>query len=238
MTAVHPAARKPAPSASASASESPVEAGPRHRRGDIWMVAADPERPAVGNEIWSHRPAVVVSSNVTNRRAGIAQVVYLSTSTHKQSGPTHVPLPSSTAKGGTTMALCEQVHAVDASRLIRKMGKVPVDRIRDLDAAIALSLSIGRNPDTYGLFRKWEEHIKLHGIDMAAEIAALAGQTTDQRVEALSSALRLATEERDSWRRLYEASQARPDVVEELVRSGVAPSPGSGEESTAEESAA
>lgn len=184
----------------------------RHRRGEIWMVVADSGNPAVGTEIWSDRPAVIVSNNVLNGRSGFAQVVYLSTATRKRTGPTHVQLPSLDGKG-EAMALCEQVHTVDASRLRRKLGGVPDGRIRDLDAAIALSLSIGRNPDTHSAFRKWEEHVKLFGIDMAEEIRALSGQTTDQRVQALTLALELITIERDSYRNLFEASQERPAAL-------------------------
>lgn len=194
----------------------PASTGPtpklRHRRGEIWRVAADPERPAIGTEIWSDRPAVIVSNNVINARSGFAQVVYLSSSTRKRTGPTHVQLPAINGQA-QTMALCEQVHTVDASRLRRQLGTVPVACMRELDAALTLSLSIGRDPNTHSAFRKWEQHIKLHGIDMAEEIRALSGQTTDRRVQALTLALELITVERDSYRNLFEASSARPAVL-------------------------
>lgn len=189
----------------------------RFRRGDVWMVAADPASPAIGNELWSNRPAVVVSNNVLNARSGVAQIVYLSTAARKRTGPTHVELPAVDGKGGTAMALCEQVHTVDASRLKRKLGIVPTRHIRDLDAALALSLSIGRNPNTYSVFLKWEEHIKLHGIDIAEEINALSGLTTDQRVESLTRALKLVASERDSYKNLYEALPARSEALDEVA---------------------
>lgn len=204
-----------------TAAPAPAKAVPelRHHRGEVWMVASDPGVPAVGTEIWSNRPAVIISNNVLNARSGFAQVVYLSTAARKRTGPTHVEIAVPDGNG-TAMALCEQVHTVDASRLRRRMYTVAEDSIRDLDAALALSLSIGRNPNTHGAFRKWEEHIKLHGIDIAKEINALAGQTTDQRVEALTRALELVAIERDSYRNLYEASPAREaallDVAEAL----------------------
>jgi len=181
------------------------------------MVLADPASPAIGNELWSNRPAVIVSNNVLNGRSGVVQIVYLSTAVRKRSGPTHVELPAADGKSGTTMALCEQVHTVDASRLKRKMGVIPEDSVREIDAALALSLSIGRNPNTYSAFRKWEEHIKLHGIDIAEEINALSGLTTDQRVESLTRALTLVATERDAYKSLYEALPARSDALEEVA---------------------
>ncbi len=187
----------------------------RHRRGDVWMVVSDPSSPAVGNEIWSDRPAIIVSNNVLNARSGVAQVVYLSTATRKRTGPTHVEVPA-VVGGGTAMALCEQVHTVDASRLRRRLGVLPEDSIREIDTALALSLSIGRNPNTHSAFRKWEEHIKLHGIDLAKEIDALAGTTADQRVEALSRALRNVAIERDAYRNLYESLPKRGSALDDV----------------------
>lgn len=221
ITAPSPAniARSPAlPKARPATSDARAKATPelRHRRAEIWMVAADPTKPAVGTEIWSDRPAVIVSNNLLNTRSGFAQVVYLSTSARKRTGPTHVELPAPAGKG-EVMALCEQVHTVDASRLRHKMGVVPESSIRDIDAALTLSLSIGRNPDTHSTFRKWEEHIKLHGIDIAEEIRALSGETTDQRVQALTTALELVTIERDSYRNLFEASQTRPSAMRDVA---------------------
>lgn len=188
----------------------------QYRRGEVWVVAADPNNPAVGNEIWSNRPAVIVSGNVLNGRSGFAQVVYLSTSNRKRTSPTHVALPSTSGEG-EVMALCEQVHSVDQSRLQRKIGEIPHQKIRDIDAALTISLSIGRNPDTYSLFHKWEEHIKLHGIDIAAEIRALEGQTADQRVIALTKALKLVTIERDAFQCLYETLDTKSTVMNDVA---------------------
>ncbi|MGY4541191.1 mRNA-degrading endonuclease toxin of MazEF toxin-antitoxin module [Arthrobacter sp. UYNi723] len=188
------------------------------------MVAEDPLRPPVGTELWSNRPAIIVSNNVTGNHSGFVQIVYLTTSARKRSGPTHILVPAPmTGKNqpqAEAMALCEQIHTVDVSRLRKPLGTLSRNRMHDIDQAIALTLSIGRNPDSYALFKKWEKYIQLHGIDMAGEIQALAGHTTDQRVEALSRALALVTSERNSYKSLYETSQEMPgalDLVQEIV---------------------
>jgi mRNA-degrading endonuclease toxin of MazEF toxin-antitoxin module len=212
LTAPSPASivKSPAPQRAFAAPEL------RHKRGEIWQVVSDLNHPAIGTELWSDRPAVIVSNNVLNARSGFAQVVYLSTATRKRSGPTHVALPSA---DGTreVMALCEQVHTVDASRLRSRMGVVPSSHIRELDAALALSMSIGRNPDTHAAFRKWEEYIKLYGIDLPEEIHALSGLTTDHRVEALTRALKLVTVERDSYRNILQTSQELPAAMRDVA---------------------
>lgn len=211
------ATENPTPSPANMPRRSPVATPEsRFRRGEIWMVVADPQTPAVGNELWSNRPAIVVSNNVLNSNSGVAQIVYVTTASRKRSGPTHVEIPAPDGNGGTAFALCEQIHTVDASRLQRKMTILEPEYFRELDAAIALSLSLRRNPDTYSLFNKWEEQVKVHGIDIAAEISALAGHTADQRVEALSRALTLVAAERDAFQALYEAGRHRGAALDEV----------------------
>lgn len=179
-----------------------------HRRGDIWYVSAGHGDGGTGNEMWSDRPAVVVSNNVLNAHSGIAQVVYLSASPKKRSGPVHVEIASYDRPGATTMVLCEQVHSVDASRLVRREGVVGETDMLEVDAALTISLGLGRNPGSAAHFRKWEKHVQQNGIDIAKEIEALAGRTTNDRVEALARALEQASLQRDSWRNLYETEQA------------------------------
>ncbi|KIA72723.1 hypothetical protein ANMWB30_24910 [Arthrobacter sp. MWB30] len=198
----------------------------RYLRGDIWTVNEHPTQPPVGTELWSNRPGIVVSNNVVNNQAGFVQVVYLTTSANKRSGPTHIPVPAPLVSRNQTrtevLALCEQIHTVDVSRLGKRLGSLSGNRMHDIDQALALTLSITRNPDHSALFKKWEKYIQQHGIDMAAEIQALAGHTTDQRVEALTRALELVSNERDSYKSLYESSQEIPSalaLVQELVTS-------------------
>lgn len=180
------------------------------------MVVADPTAPAVGTEIWSDRPAVVVSNNVLNSRAGFAQIVYLSTSPRKRTGPTHVSIPSPD-RPGNTMALCEQVHTVDASRLVHALGQASDESMAQIDAALALSLSIGRDPDRYALFHKWENHIKETGVDLAEEVRSLSGKTADERVTALTSAVELLTRQRDSWREIAETTRKLPEAMKHIA---------------------
>lgn len=191
---------------------------PRYKRGDIWIVAEDPLRPPVGTELWSNRPAIIVSNNVIGNHAGFVQIVYLTTSARKRPGPTHImvpaPMTGRNQPESEAMALCEQIHTVDVSRLKKHLGTMSRNRMHEIDQALALTLSIGRNPDTNGLFRKWEKYIQVHGIDMAAFIQALAGHTTDQRVEALTRVVELVTAQRNSYQRLYEASQEMPDAMD------------------------
>lgn len=189
----------------------------RFSKGDVWLVSAHPEQASVGTEIWANRPAIIVSANMVNDHAGCVQVVYLTTSTNKRANPVHIPVPKPMDSSQDALALCEQVHAVDSSRLKHKMSFVPGHRMKDVDAAITLSLSLGHNPDSRGVFRKWEDYIRTLQIDWKKEIDALAGQTTDERVEALTEALTLMTTERDAYRALHQSHENQPELMDRLT---------------------
>jgi mRNA interferase MazF len=89
----------------------PADARPV-RRGQVWWVAFD---PTVGSEIRKTRPAVVVSADGLNRARRTVVVVPLST------GPdAHPPLVVATPSAGEgSVAVCDQVRAVDKMRLNR-----------------------------------------------------------------------------------------------------------------------
>lgn len=135
------------------------------QRGDILYIIGDDEHPPVGNEIWSDRMALVVSNNSLNKRSGILEIVYLSTSETKRLAPTHIPI-----KSGNKIALtqCEQVHTVDISRVKEYVGKATEEEMDEVDGALLFSLGINRGKNPQGIFRKWENYLKKYGILSAA----------------------------------------------------------------------
>ena len=87
------------------------------RRGDIWWVELDPTQ---GGEIRKTRPAVVVTADALNRARRTVVVVPLST------GPQpHPPIVVATPSAGPrSVAVCDQVRAVDKRRLTRNEGQL------------------------------------------------------------------------------------------------------------------
>lgn len=198
---------KPAPRA-------PHALAPAYHRRDIWMVCEDPEHPPIGTELWSNRPALIVSNDVSNRRSGFVQIVYMTTSSRKRSGPVHIDLGSPLSDSRQSMALCEQIHTVDTSRLLRRIGQVGKSVMSEVDAAMMFSLSINADTRTNPMFRKWESHLKNTGADLAEEIAALSARTTDERVETLQRALLTITAQRDAYKALSESQPGIDDLLQ------------------------
>ena len=86
-------------------------------RGEVWWVDLDPAR---GGEIRKTRPAIVLTVNALNRARRTVVIVPLST------GP--VPRPpivvATPSAGPGSVAVCDQIRAVDRSRLTRRTGQL------------------------------------------------------------------------------------------------------------------
>jgi mRNA interferase MazF len=87
------------------------------RRGDIWWVDFEPTQ---GAEIRKTRPAVVITADALNRARRTVVVVPLST------GPEpHPPVVVATPSAGAgSVAVCDQLRAVDKHRLARNAGRI------------------------------------------------------------------------------------------------------------------
>jgi mRNA interferase MazF len=98
-------------------------------RGDIWWVDLNPTR---GSEIRKVRPAVVITADALNRARRTVVVVPLST------GPQpHPPIVVATPSAGDkSVAVCDQVRAVDKSRLTRAGGRLSAADLNAVEAAL------------------------------------------------------------------------------------------------------
>ena len=96
------------------------------RRGEIWWVSFDPTQ---GGEIRKTRPAVVLTADALNRARRTVVVVPLST------GPLpRRPIVVGTPFAGTgSVAVCDQVRAVDKRRLTRNQGRLSVADLRSVE---------------------------------------------------------------------------------------------------------
>ncbi len=94
----------------------------------MWWVDLDPTR---GSEIKKTRPAAILTVDALNRARRTVVVVPLSSSAQPRP-PIVVAVPSA---GPGSVAVCDQVRAVDKTRLVERIG--------ELSNADLLSLSSG-----------------------------------------------------------------------------------------------
>ena len=112
------------------------------RRGNVYLVSFD---PAIGAEIRKTRPAVVVQNDVANRHSPITIVAAVTSRVDGPSYPTEVRLPAGTAGSKVPSAvLTNQLRSMDRGRLIRRIGALDGETMREVDRALAISLGMVR----------------------------------------------------------------------------------------------
>ena len=109
---------------------------PEFKRGEIYYVA--PSYSETGSEMWSGRPAVIVSNDQNNRFSQTVEICYMTTKP-KSDLPTHVTIH---ATGKPSVVLCEQITTVDKSRLGDGGMVCNSKEMSEIDEAIRISLGL------------------------------------------------------------------------------------------------
>ena len=105
------------------------------RRGEVWWVDLDSTR---GSEIRKTRPAVILSVDALNRARRTVVVVPLSSA-----APARPPLVVLVESAGTgSVAVCDQVRAVDKTRLLSKLGELSLPDLKRLAESVAIVLGL------------------------------------------------------------------------------------------------
>src|SRR5580698_4266227 len=97
-------------------------------RGEIWWVNLD---PALGREIKKRRPCVVLSANEVNRLRATPVVIPLSSSP-EAAPPIILSVPSA---GRDSVAVVDQIRAVDRKRFVNRAGILADADLRNLEMA-------------------------------------------------------------------------------------------------------
>jgi mRNA interferase MazF len=111
------------------------------RRGEIYLTALN---PAIGREIQKTRPALVIQNDVSNRLSDVTIVAPITSTVRFPLNPVHVLLAAdkSTGLSVTSVALLNQIRAVDRMRLFKRLGCVDARTMGQVDEAIRISLGL------------------------------------------------------------------------------------------------
>jgi mRNA interferase MazF len=96
----------------------------RPRRGDVYLVNFD---PTVGAEVKKTRPAVVIQNDIGNRWSPITIVAAMT---------------SRFGLEADSVVLLNQIRSVDKARLVRRLGTLKAQTVKDVDRALLLSLGL------------------------------------------------------------------------------------------------
>lgn len=106
-------------------------------RGDIFWVRI-PARDPAGREITKSCPCVIVSVSALNKARSSVVMVPL-TSNNKTYPPIAIAVPSA---GENSVAVCDQLLAVDKERLISSKGKLSAEDLEAIDTSLRLLLAL------------------------------------------------------------------------------------------------
>lgn len=110
------------------------------RRGDVFYADLT---PTIGSEQGGVRPVVIVQNEAGNLHSPLVIAAPLTTSKSKKRLPTHVRLDDSVAGlQPRSLVLLEQLRALDKQRLLEYAGTVGVDKMREIDQALRVSVGL------------------------------------------------------------------------------------------------
>ena len=106
-------------------------------RGEIYWVEI-PARDPQGSEITKTRPCIVVGANILNKIRSTVLMVPL-TSNNKPYPPISISMPS---VGQGSVAVCDQLLAVDKKRIKNVAGAITADELANLDQSLIQVLGL------------------------------------------------------------------------------------------------
>lgn len=110
-------------------------------RGDVFLANLE---PVEGSEQGGTRPVVVVSRDAINQFSPVVVIASITDARNKRkSYPSHVKV--SPPMGGLTMesiVVCEQVRAINKTRLRKHLGKFDRATMTGIDAALKITLDL------------------------------------------------------------------------------------------------
>lgn len=109
------------------------------RRGDIYLANLNPFK---GSEQGGKRPVTIIQNDVGNRHSPTVIVTPVTSRFFKKRVlPTHVPLDNAELEKNS-LALLEQIRTIDKSRIIKKIGSVSKEKMKEIGEAIHVSLDL------------------------------------------------------------------------------------------------
>lgn len=113
------------------------------RRGEVWLVSLGAVRKG---EPGNNRPAIVIS--VDEIVAGVEHELFVVVPVSNSRAPSMLRPRISPTEGieAGSAAICRAVRAVSRARLLRRIGQLTPDTLREVEQGLATILGLGDRP--------------------------------------------------------------------------------------------
>lgn len=110
------------------------------KRGEVYLVNFD---PTIGSEIRKTRPALIVQNDIGNEFSPITIVAAITSQYDDNLYPTEVLIePPEGGLSKNSIVLLNQIRSVDKKRLIKRLGKLTLASMKQVERAIQISFGL------------------------------------------------------------------------------------------------
>lgn len=110
-------------------------------RGGIFLAALD---PVIGHEISKTRPVIVVSNDINNKHSGTVTVIPVTSKNLTKIYPFEVYLSREISQlKKDSKGKADQIRTINKTRLIKPIGKLTRELVKNMDSAIKIHLNLG-----------------------------------------------------------------------------------------------
>ena len=110
------------------------------KRGEIFLANLEPIR---GSEQGGIRPVLIIQNNISNENSPVTIMAAITSKIFSKEFPTNVFLSKSDSKlDKDSTVLLNQIRTIDKSRLIKKIGHLDQELMKEVDLAIEISLGL------------------------------------------------------------------------------------------------
>jgi mRNA interferase MazF len=113
-------------------------------RGEIYLVCLD---PTIGSEINKTRPALIISNDINNQAAQTITVIPITSSTGKVYPFETLLSSQESGLPKSSKAKCNQIRTIDKKRLVKSIGKVSIEKLKEVEGSLFIHLGIFSLPD-------------------------------------------------------------------------------------------
>lgn len=126
------------------------------KRGEVYLADLSPVQ---GSEQGGKRPVVIIQNDVGNKFSPTLIVAAITGKIDKAKIPTHVEVNAEKYNFKTdSVILLEQIRTIDKTRLQEKLTYLDNEKMKEVDAALSISLGLSENPKKNKKVKK--HHVK------------------------------------------------------------------------------